>query len=337
MGLSGGVDSSVSAGLLREQGYDVTGVFIKIWQPEFLECTWRTDRLDAMRVAATLGIPFKEIDLSDVYKKTVIDDMIQEYSAGRTPNPDVLCNRYVKFGAFKEWAWAQGADFVATGHYARIEKHNDGYALLRGVDTNKDQSYFLWRLTQSDLSRTLLPVGHLTKPQVRAHALRSGLPNAKKKDSQGLCFVGDIHMESFLRRYIDTAPGSVLDTNGQVIGTHHGAALYTLGQRHGFTAQGTHEHYVISTDVAQNTVTVADSATQAEVTRISLSDINLMTSRGSSLTAQSRYREKPVAISLDGHEVTFSKPHLAAPGQSLVIYDGDICIGGGIIGTSVNR
>src|SRR3989344_860547 len=234
VGLSGGVDSAVSAALLKEAGHSVVGAFIKIWRPEFIECPWQKERLDAMRVGAHLGIPFREIDLSDEYKKDVIDDMIANYTRGITPNPDVLCNRHIKFGAFKEWAHAGGADLVASGHYARIVKTGNRFQLHRGKDTHKDQSYFLWRLTEKDLETTLFPVGGFTKPEVRALAEKFGLPVATKKDSQGLCFVGEVTMRDFLARYIDLKQGKVLDEAGAVIGEHDGAALYTLGERHGF-------------------------------------------------------------------------------------------------------
>lgn len=206
--LSGGVDSAVTAALLKERGYSVTGVFIKIWQPEFVECTWREDRLDAMRVAAALQIPFKEIDLSDVYKREVIDDMLKGYKNGITPNPDVLCNKYIKFGALWDWAKKNGADKLATGHHARVRETEDGaFELLRGVDDNKDQSYFLWQLTGDDLSHTLMPVGEMTKEEVRALARKYNLPVANKPDSQGLCFVGHIDMHDFLKKMLKTKPG----------------------------------------------------------------------------------------------------------------------------------
>src|SRR3989344_2576606 len=251
VGLSGGGGSAVSAGILKEQGYEVTGCFIKRWQPEFIECSWREDRLDAMRVAASLGIPFREIGLSDEYKEEVVDGMVADYARGTTPNPDVLCNTSIKFGHFMKWALAEGADYIATGHYARLRQGFGGQArieLLRGADHNKDQSYFLWQLGQEELSRTLFPVGELTKHEVRALAKRFGLPNSGKPDSQGLCFVGDVSMEEFLARFIPLIPGSVVDVSGKTIGEHQGAALYTVGQRHGFSSSGSasmRPHYVV--------------------------------------------------------------------------------------------
>ena len=224
IGMSGGVDSSVSAALLKEHGYDVTGVFIKVWQPEFFECTWRADRLDAMRVCAKLDIPFLTLNLEKEYKKEVVDYMIDEYKAGRTPNPDVMCNKYIKFGGFFDFAMKHSADFIATGHYARVKKFPRGetsgfnpspevsprgtYQLLAGRDKNKDQSYFLWTLTQKQLQKTLFPIGDIDKPEVRKLAEKYGLATAVKKDSQGLCFIGKIDMKDFLKNYMKEKKGT---------------------------------------------------------------------------------------------------------------------------------
>ncbi|MFZ2887115.1 MAG: tRNA 2-thiouridine(34) synthase MnmA [Minisyncoccia bacterium] len=334
VGLSGGVDSAVSAALLKAEGYNVIGAFIKIWRPEFIDCPWQKDRLDAMRVCATLEIPFKEIDLSEEYKKTVIDDMVANYARGITPNPDVLCNRHIKFGAFLKWALSEGAGCVATGHYAQ----NINGELHRGKDTNKDQSYFLWQLTQNDLQHILFPVGGLTKPEVRALAEKFNLPVAKKHDSQGLCFVGDITMRDFLAHYVTLEKGKVLDENGTEIGEHDGAALYTLGERHGFriNAQTSHEvpHYVIAVDTKTNTITVSTDRTRAMRAEIKLLDkswVNEAPKDEASLSAQARYRETPMTCVFKNDGVTFDQPHLAPPGQSLVLYDGDKLVGGGII------
>lgn len=344
VGLSGGVDSAVSAALLKESGYSVVGVFIKIWQPEFIECTWKEDRLDAMRVCAALDISFREIDLSKEYKDTVIRDMIDGYTRGITPNPDVLCNRRIKFGSFAAWAFENGADLIATGHYARVEKNGSAFELLRGIDTNKDQSYFLWQLTQKDLLRVLFPIGTLRKDEVRKVAKRFGLPVAEKPDSQGLCFVGAITIPDFLKMYIPLESGKVLDEQGSVIGTHEGAALYTLGQRHGFStaAHGANSvpQYVIATDIQSNTITVARDRSHAARQRAKVGDISRTSQSKMPLTAaaQARYREKPVAVTVNeagkNIEVSFSHPVIAAPGQSLVLYEGDRVLGGGIIAGS---
>ena len=230
IGMSGGVDSSVSAALLKKAGYDVTGVFIKVWQPDWINCTWKEDRMDAMRVAALLDIPFITLDLEKEYKEEVVDYMISEYRAGRTPNPDVMCNRYVKFGGFYDWAMKQGADYVATGHYAQVI---DG-KLIAGNDKNKDQTYFLWTLNKEQLSKTIFPVGNIEKPEVRKLAKKFNLPNAEKKDSQGLCFIGKIDIKEFLSHYIDSKRGNVLNIEGEVIGEHDGSFFFTIGERHGF-------------------------------------------------------------------------------------------------------
>lgn len=334
VGLSGGVDSAVSAALLKAAGYDVAGAFIKIWRPEFIDCPWQRDRLDAMRVCTALEIPFTEIDLSDEYKRAVIDDMVGNYARGITPNPDVLCNRHIKFGHFAKWAFANGADSVATGHYAQ---NSDG-GLLRGKDANKDQSYFLWQLTEKDLERVMFPVGNLPKTEVRSLAEKFGLPVAKKKDSQGLCFVGDVTMRDFLAHYIKLEKGTVLDENSTVIGEHDGAALYTLGERHGFRihAKSACEvpHFVTKIDTTANTITVSPDRAKALCTSLTLQDMSWIGTEpehGTRLTAQARYRETPVECTYEGGSLDFEKPHLAPPGQSLVLYDGDKCLGGGII------
>jgi tRNA-specific 2-thiouridylase len=334
VGLSGGVDSAVSAALLLREGYDVTGVFIKIWQPEFTECTWREDRLDAMRVAASLRIPFREIDLSDEYKDEVVQDMIAAYQSGTTPNPDVLCNEKIKFGHFLRYALAEGADYVATGHYARNEQIDGVYALKRGVDSNKDQSYFLYRLGQHELSHSLFPVGSLQKSEVRRLAEEFGLPNASKHDSQGLCFVGAVSIPEFLSRYIPLSRGAVLDDEGVVVGEHDGAALYTIGQRHGFKTHTPPPYplYVIAVDTANNTITVSREALAAAATEAALESVHWSADRYEDvpLMAQSRYRETPVPVHAVNDTIHFSEPHVVTPGQSVVLYQGDRCVGGGI-------
>lgn len=339
VGLSGGVDSAVSAALLCEQGLDVTGVFIKIWQPEFTECTWREDRLDAMRVAASLGIPFREIDLSELYKKEIVDAMVRDYAAGVTPNPDVLCNRHVKFGAFAKWAKAEGAESVATGHYARKRQMGGHTELLRAKDASKDQSYFLHLLDQTDLARALFPIGDMLKKDVRAAARRFELPVALKPDSQGLCFVGEVTLKDFLSRFITIAPGPVVEREGKRIGEHDGAALYTLGQRHGFrlrTPGG--PYYVTGIDVAKNTVQVSkrrEDAMEKSVTLGRMHWIYRAPDMPSKALVQARYHDTPTEARVEKRgeyvAVEFAEPRVASPGQSLVMYDGDVCLGGGII------
>lgn len=342
--MSGGVDSSVSACLLKKSGYDVTGVFIKVWQPDWAVinsgCTWKEDRLDAMRVCAKLDIPFITLDLLKEYKRDVVDYMINEYKLGRTPNPDVMCNRFVKFGGFFTWAMRQGADFVATGHYAKIENGK----LVSGNDKNKDQSYFLWTLKKEQLSKVLFPVGNIEKPQVRKLAKKFDLPNAEKKDSQGLCFIGKIDVKDFLSHYIENKRGNVLDEKGNVIGEHNGSFFFTIGERHGFNitkkTPNDEPYFVIGKDIRENTITVANKNNEGHlpngIKKIPLKETNWNQGSipiGKRLKARSRYREELQNIRMiDEKTIEFEKPqYTISPGQSLVIYDGNICLGGGII------
>ncbi len=337
VGLSGGVDSSVSAHLLKEAGYDVEGVFIKVWYPEFLECNWKEERRDAMRVCAHLDIPFHELDLSKEYKEEVADYMISEYKKGRTPNPDVMCNRYVKFGGFLKWALLNGADYVATGHYAK----NIGDALVAGADEGKDQSYFLWTLTKEQLSHVLFPVGHLQKSEVRAIAEKEGLSTASKKDSQGICFLGDISMKDFLTHYIKEEKGNVLNEEGVVIGEHDGALFFTIGERRGFRitkkTPNDKPYFVVSKDIEQNTITVSDKEGKDNpvfnASSVKLCDMVMRKDNADGgYQARLRYRQTLFPCKLDGNTATFNEPQKAvAVGQSLVLYRDNECVGGGII------
>jgi tRNA-specific 2-thiouridylase len=335
VGLSGGVDSAVSAALLKKEGYDVTGVFIKIWQPQFIECTWEKDRLDAMRVAVSLGVPFREIDLSDAYLRNVVEEMTTGYASGYTPNPDVSCNERIKFGAYADWAFQNGAEYVATGHYARVENTNGEHQLLRGTDPEKDQSYFLYRIPRPHLRKVLFPVGGYLKSEVRALARDLALPVAAKHDSQGLCFVGDVDMRTFLRRFIPIEAGDVLDVSGTHIGRHEGAALYTVGQRHGFALDGERggsPHYVTAIDIRANTITVSPRKEDAMRTLCSLRDAHwLIDAPPLQAAAQARYREAPASVRLENAMVHFDTPHVLSPGQDIVFYDGERCLGGGKI------
>lgn len=337
--MSGGVDSSLSAALLKEQGYDVTGVFIKVWQPDFIECTWRDDRRDAMRVASELDIPFVTLDLEKEYKEGVIDYMMNEYKAGRTPNPDVMCNREVKFGGFWKWAKAQGADYIATGHYAQTDNEH----LLLSKDTNKDQTYFLWTLNKDDLEHVLFPIGGMNKDAVRKEAERRGLYTYAKKDSQGLCFVGTIDVKDFLKQELGIKKGTVLNEDGTVIGEHDGAMFYTIGERHGFTItkkKGDIEaYYIIKKDIESNTVTVSTTApvtsTGNEITLERISFVDKIVTDGE-YYARARYRAPLVKVELknkNGVCSIISKESGLSPvsGQSLVLYKDTKCIGGGII------
>ncbi|MDO8742479.1 MAG: tRNA 2-thiouridine(34) synthase MnmA [bacterium] len=329
VGLSGGVDSAVSAALLKEQGYDVTGVFIKAWQPDWIPCTWREERRDAMKVALALDIPFLFFDFEKEYKESVVDKMLAEYKAGRTPNPDVLCNREIKFGIFWQKAKELGANFIATGHYWSGEK---------------DQSYFLWTLTREDLAHTIFPVGHLEKSEVRKLAQKYNLPVAEKKDSQGICFIGDVSMEEFLSHFIDIKSGKVLNTNREVIGTHKGVIHYTIGERHGFEVTKKSPEagvfYVVGKNAHANTITVSNN--EAEIVshspkKILVKDANWMTEPESpDITARIRYRgEKlPVTLALEGKRlaVEFVEPVRGLSlGQSIVFYDHETCLGGGVM------
>jgi tRNA-specific 2-thiouridylase len=335
VGLSGGVDSAVSAALLMRQGYRAVGAFIRI-SLEGYPCTAGQDRIDAMRAAAHLKIPFEEIDLSREYGERVFAESMREFGRGHTPNPDALCNREIKFGLFHDWARARGADLIATGHYARMK---DGL-LFEGADPGKDQSYFLWAAPQEALRRTLFPVGHLKKPQVRALARKLGLPNAARKDSQGLCFLGPVSVGDMLKKELRPEPGAVLNEAGEVIGAHEGAALYTMGQRHGFalSSQGPDAapRYVIGKDVRANTVTVSERRFPAGAARteLVLSGTNWIgpVESGPCL-ARYRYRQQPIEAELDVEAgiVTLMEPHYAPEGQSLVAYKHGRCLGGGII------
>ncbi len=364
VGVSGGVDSSVAAALLIEQGYNVVGVFIRTWSPDFIKCTWKEERRDAMRVCSYLGIPFLECDAEEAYKKGVADYMIEEYKKGNTPNPDVMCNREVKFGFFWQFAKKHGAHFIATGHYTKnnyeyypvYDSTKSGikkFMLRKGIDTSKDQSYFLWTLTQDDLEHTLFPIGHLEKIEVRKLAKKYRLVTAVKKDSQGVCFLGPLDMKDFLKHYIKTNTGDVIDEDGKVIGSHDGAVFFTLGERHGFTVFKNDDNskplYIISKNINNNTIKVSHKLDLVERSIGSIGELhttvqcynaNWITSipeKDRKYTAQIRYHGELLKCKVDrvSHtniEVIFDKDILIDKGQSVVIYDGDICLGGCVVG-----
>ena len=341
VGMSGGVDSSVSAYLLKEAGYDVTGVFIKVWQPNYIECTWKEDRLDAMRVAATLEIPFLTLDLEKEYKEGVIDYMIEEYRRGRTPNPDVCCNREVKFGAFWKWAKENNADYIATGHYAVTDNKH----LLLSQDEEKDQTYFLWKLTEDDLAHVLFPIEQLHKSEVRKIATKAHLPVATKKDSQGLCFIGTIDIKEFLKTEIKEKIGDVLNEQGKVIGTHEGVMFYTIGERHGFTITtegiSSKASFIIAKNIEKNTLTVShhkpEIAIGDEFFVEMVSFVNKSFSDKKECLARGRYRAPLAEIRLEKvSEIKYKVTKLSGElvptsGQSLVFYDNEKCLGGGVI------
>ena len=359
--MSGGVDSSLSAALLIEQGYDVTGVYMKNWTQDLpgMKCPWADDLADAKRVAVQLGIDFKVFDFEKEYKHKVVDYMIAEYEAGHTPNPDIMCNQEVKFKLFLEAALEDGADMIATGHYARVangrwlmeggESRKEANShipysnsrLLQAKDKLKDQTYFLYRVTGEALSKTLFPIGEFDKSKVREMATERGLYTASKKDSQGICFVGQVGMRDFLSQYVETKPGDIIDKRtGKKLGIHDGAIFYTLGQRHGLDVGGGLPYYIVGKDMKENEVYVTtdlndDSLWRKEVELTDIHWINEAPQNGE-YQIRTRHRAKLVEAQLDIKKdkalLRLKNPERAVtPGQSVVIYDEDICLGGGII------
>jgi tRNA-uridine 2-sulfurtransferase len=353
VGMSGGVDSSVTALLLKEQGYDVVGVFMRCYN---IDGCAEADAEDARRVAEHIGIPFYVWDFEEAYKTRVVEYMIEGYRSGITPNPDVMCNREIKFGLFLEKALASGADFVATGHYVKIKEREGGsFALYAADDANKDQSYFLWTLTQAQLKHCLFPIGDYEKPAVRDIARRAGLPTAEKKDSQGICFLGKFSLDDFLKEYIPTHRGALITTTGQKVGEHSGAEFYTIGQRHidadfAFPKTGGANErkplYVASKDTATNTVVLAEGGDDPALYRseIALAQVNFITEKALEngalvdVLARVRYRQPISSATLSRLEngncaLVFSSPQkFVAQGQSAVFYskEGEM-LGGGVI------
>jgi tRNA-specific 2-thiouridylase len=346
VGMSGGVDSAVSAALLKKQGYNVVGVFIRTWHPDFLKCNEEEERLDAMRVASHLDIPFLTFDFEDVYKKEVADYMISEYKAGRTPNPDVMCNKHVKFGAFLKKAISMGADYVATGHYAQNKNF-----LLKSPDPSKDQSYFLWTLKQEQLNKILFPIGGFKKTEVRKLAKKFKLPVAEKKDSQGICFLGAVDLKEFLKHYIKEKRGKVLNAEGEEIGYHDGVVFHTLGERHGFTitkkSPNDGAYYVVGKDLKKNILIVSQSPKKFLGVSLGISSGNYLGLEhtnwisetpkiGKNYQTQIRYHGEFLNCKIENlksktAQIVFDKPILVASGQSCVLYDKDICLGGGVV------
>lgn len=346
VGMSGGVDSSVTAALLKEQGYDVTGVFMKNWAQDLpgFKCPWREDLADAKRVAVQLGIPFKIYDFQKEYKQKVVDYMITEYQVGNTPNPDIMCNQEVKFKLFLETALADGADMIATGHYARIDRTSQ-HQLLQAVDTNKDQTYFLYRITSDALAKTLFPLGEMKKPAVREKAKELGLITAEKKDSVGICFVGEIGIKEFLQNFVEAKQGNIVDRDTQkVIGQHEGALYYTIGQRHGLNIGGGLPYYVVGKDMVKNEVYVTTDLNDGQLWQKSFSVTNLhWINQGDfnwlvpGITVRTRHRAALIDCNLEKNDdedykvILKDEIRALTPGQSAVFYDGQICIGGGVI------
>ncbi len=355
VGLSGGVDSSVSALLLQQQGYEVEGLFMKNWDEDdgTAYCTAKDDLADAQAVADKLGIKLHQANFSAEYWDNVFEHFLQEYKAGRTPNPDVLCNKEIKFKAFLDYALFLGADYIATGHYTRRNALPDGRVqLLKGLDTNKDQSYFLHAVSGKEISKALFPIGELEKPTVREIAKRHDLITANKKDSTGICFIGERRFKDFLNQYIPAQPGDIYTDEGECIGQHHGLMFYTLGQRQGIGIGGVQNHaeapwYVIDKDLTQNRLIVGQGNDHPRLFTDSLAlthidwvtDAPLMPFTGK---AKTRYRQDDQACTItqkDGtYHVTFEEPQRAVtPGQSVVFYERDICLGGGVIESRYNK
>jgi tRNA-specific 2-thiouridylase len=349
VGLSGGVDSAVSALLLKQQGHEVIGLFMKNWEDDDdgEYCSTRQDLVDAVSVADKVGIEIEAVNFAAEYRERVFASFLSEYRAGRTPNPDVLCNAEIKFKAFLDHAMAMGAERIATGHYARVEEHGGACTLLKGSDPAKDQSYFLHRLTQAQLLRAMFPVGHLRKSQVRAIALEAGLPNHAKKDSTGICFIGERPFREFLSRYLPREPGPILTPAGERVGEHHGLMYYTLGQRQGLGIGGRrgsdgNAWYVAAKDMASNTLVVVQGHDDPRLfsRRLRAQDTSWVSGTppgdDGNLAAKTRYRQADAPCSFAGGEgeftLEFREPQWAVtPGQSAVLYRGEVCLGGGVI------
>jgi len=350
VGMSGGVDSSVAALLMQQQGYQVEAVFMKNWEGDDKDdqCAAEVDFTDAKSVSHSLNIPLHGINFSDQYWDHVFEYFLEEYRAGRTPNPDILCNREIKFKAFLDYALSHGAEYIVTGHYARIGKVKNQYQLLRGKDNNKDQSYFLYTLGQAQLSRSLFPVGELDKSKVRQIAEENDLITYDKKDSTGICFIGERDFKAFLKQYIPAQPGNIQTKDGDSIGQHDGLMYYTLGQRQGLGIGGVKGYegavwYVAEKELETNTLIVVTTHDDPLLYSQSLVASNLHWVSGHApalpytCTAKTRYRQDDSAckiINMDANKVTvlFDEPQWAVtPGQSVVFYQGEVCLGGGTI------
>ena len=354
IGLSGGVDSSVSAWLLKEQGYEVIGLFMKNWEDDDDNdyCSARSDWIDAVSVADVIGIDIEAVNFAAEYKDRVFAEFLREYQAGRTPNPDVLCNAEIKFKAFLDHAIRLGADLIATGHYARVREADGRFELLKALDASKDQSYFLHRLNQQQLSKTLFPLGDIPKTEVRRIADRLGLPNAKKKDSTGICFIGERPFREFLNRYLSWQPGPIKTPEGDVVGEHVGLSFYTLGQRKGIGIGGSRKYrnasgntdpwFVAAKDIPNNTLYVVQGHDHPWLMSSGLEAGQASWIAGEApqevtLSAKTRYRQADVpcecrVLDQEAFEMAFPVPQWAVtPGQSAVFYQGEVCLGGGII------
>lgn len=353
IGMSGGVDSSVSAWLLKQQGYNVIGLFMKNWEDDDDSeyCSTRQDWIDAVSVADVIGIDIEAVNFAAEYKERVFANFLQEYQAGRTPNPDILCNSEIKFKAFLDHAIRLGGDLIATGHYARVRENKGVFELLKAKDLTKDQSYFLHRLNQQQLSKTIFPLGEIPKTEVRKIAAELQLPNAKKKDSTGICFIGERPFREFLERYLSHVPGPIKTPEGDVVGEHMGLSFYTLGQRKGIGIGGLKNHqqdngegdawYVARKDIENNTLYVVQGHDHPWLLKNTLSANQPSWTSGvtpdfEKLSAKTRYRQSDMACAIQHQGDTFTLSFddaqwAVTPGQSAVLYDGDVCLGGGII------
>ena len=351
VGLSGGVDSAVSAWLLKQQGFEVVGIFMKNWEDDDDSeyCSSNVDFVDAAAVADVVGIELEHVNFAAEYRERVFAEFLREYRAGRTPNPDVLCNAEIKFKAFLDHALRLGAQRIATGHYARVRQVAGGrFELLKGLDAAKDQSYFLHRLSQAQLARTLFPVGGLRKTEVRRLAAEIGLPNARKKDSTGICFIGERPFREFLNRYLSHEPGPIVDERGREIGRHVGLSFYTLGQRQGLgigglkAGGGSHEPwYVARKDLERNRLVAVQGHDHPGLlsSRLRADDTSWVAGQApaaGALAAKTRYRQADAACRFEPADGAFTLDFDAAqwavtPGQSAVLYDGEVCLGGGVI------
>jgi len=356
VGMSGGVDSSVAAYLLKKQGYDVIGVFMKNWEEDDTDeyCAAAEDMADAKSIADKLEIPFKTINFSAEYWDRVFEYFLEEYRSGRTPNPDIMCNKEIKFKAFLDYATVLGAEYIATGHYVRVERSNGASLMLRGIDNNKDQSYFLYTLNQQQLNRSLFPVGELEKSEVRKIAEEQGFITANKKDSTGICFIGERKFKDFLEQYIPAQPGNIEDDQGNVIGKHSGLMYHTLGQRKGIGIGGLADKseqpwYVVDKDLKRNVLIVGQGHDHPRMLSDGLiaSQFHWVQSEGITesfrCTAKSRYRQQDFACLVEKFDrgnwrISFDeKQRAVTPGQSVVLYQNEICLGGGIIDTIIQN
>ncbi len=350
VGMSGGVDSSVAAYLLKQQGYQVIGVFMKNWEEDDTDeyCSAAEDMADAKSIADKLDIPFKTINFSAEYWDRVFEYFLHEYRSGRTPNPDIMCNKEIKFKAFLDYALVLGADYIATGHYVRVKRENNKSLMLRGVDDNKDQSYFLYTLNQQQLNKSMFPVGELEKPQVRKIAEQQGFVTADKKDSTGICFIGERKFKDFLEQYLPAQPGDIEDDSGNVIGQHSGLMYHTLGQRKGIGIGGRasaseEPWYAVAKDLDRNVLIVAQGHDHPRLLSCGLVGSQMhwvdeeTIEKEFTCTAKSRYRQQDFECTIkqldsDKWQVDFNQYQRAVtPGQSIVFYRGQTCLGGGII------